>query len=112
MDLDQERPRIPRAQDDLFRPGVSARAKYQAMVVGRPGLGALLRHELVVLVAQVRSCGECGVDVGREVDLGHERDPERVGARDPPADLIGGVGAAGGSSVPAEHRGQRQAVTS
>ena len=55
MDLDQERPRIPRAQDDLFRPGVSARAKYQAMVVGRPGLGALLRHELVVLVAQARA---------------------------------------------------------
>jgi acetyltransferase-like isoleucine patch superfamily enzyme len=43
---------IPRAQDDLFRPGVSARAKYQALVVGRPGLGALVRHELVTMVAQ------------------------------------------------------------
>ena len=49
------RPGIPRAQDDLFRPGVSARAKYQALVVGRPGLGALLRHELVVLLAQARA---------------------------------------------------------
>jgi acetyltransferase-like isoleucine patch superfamily enzyme len=49
------RPEISRAQDDLFRPGVSARAKYEAMVVGRPGLGALLRHELVVLVAQARA---------------------------------------------------------
>ena len=44
-----------RAQDDLFRPGVSARAKYQALVVGRPGLGALVRHELVTMVAQSRA---------------------------------------------------------
>lgn len=43
---------IPRAQDDLFRPGVSARAKYQALVVGQPGLGALVRHELVTMAAQ------------------------------------------------------------
>lgn len=43
---------IPRAQDDLFRPGVSARAKYQALVVGRSGLGALVRHELVTMAAQ------------------------------------------------------------
>jgi acetyltransferase-like isoleucine patch superfamily enzyme len=45
-------PPIPRAQDDLFRPGVSARAKYQALVVGQPGLGALVRHELVTMAAQ------------------------------------------------------------
>jgi acetyltransferase-like isoleucine patch superfamily enzyme len=45
-------PTIPRAQDDLFRPDVSARAKYQSLVVGQPGLGALLRHELVTMVAQ------------------------------------------------------------
>ncbi len=45
-------PSIPRAQDDLFQPGLSARAKYQALVVGRPGLGALVRHELVTMAAQ------------------------------------------------------------
>jgi len=43
---------ISRAQDDLFQPGVSARAKYQALVVGRPGIAALVRHELVTMVAQ------------------------------------------------------------
>jgi acetyltransferase-like isoleucine patch superfamily enzyme len=42
---------IPRAQDQLFAKG-GARAKYSALVVGRPGWGALLRHEFVVLVAQ------------------------------------------------------------
>jgi acetyltransferase-like isoleucine patch superfamily enzyme len=45
---------IPRAQDQLFAPGRSSRAKYAALVVGRPGLGALLRHELVVGLAQAR----------------------------------------------------------
>jgi len=45
-------PSIPRAQDDLFEPGLSARAKYQALVVGQPGLGALVRHELVTMAAQ------------------------------------------------------------
>jgi acetyltransferase-like isoleucine patch superfamily enzyme len=43
---------ISRAQDDLFEAGVSARAKYQALVVGLPGLGALLRHEIVTMTAQ------------------------------------------------------------
>ena len=43
---------IPHAQDDLFRSGVSARARYQALVVGQPGLGALVRYELVTMVAQ------------------------------------------------------------
>jgi acetyltransferase-like isoleucine patch superfamily enzyme len=43
---------ISRAQDDLFEPGQSARAKYQALVVGQPGLAALVRHELVTMVAQ------------------------------------------------------------
>ena len=32
---------IPRAQDQLFAAGSSARAKYSALVVGRPGWGAL-----------------------------------------------------------------------
>ena len=43
---------IPRVQDELTRPGVSAREKYSALIVGRPGLGALVKHEAVVLVAQ------------------------------------------------------------
>jgi acetyltransferase-like isoleucine patch superfamily enzyme len=43
---------IARAQDDLFEPGVSPRAKYQALIVGQPGLGPLVRHELVTMVAQ------------------------------------------------------------
>lgn len=43
---------IPRAQDELFAPGTSAREKYQALVVGRPGWGALIAHELVTLVCQ------------------------------------------------------------
>jgi acetyltransferase-like isoleucine patch superfamily enzyme len=42
---------IPRAQDQLFARG-SARAKYAALIVGRPGLGALIKYELVVLLAQ------------------------------------------------------------
>jgi acetyltransferase-like isoleucine patch superfamily enzyme len=46
---------ISRAQDDLFQPGVSARAKYQALVVGRSGFAALLRHELVTMTAQSRA---------------------------------------------------------
>lgn len=43
---------IPRAQDQLFDRRQSARAKYAALVVGRPGLGALLKHEVVTLAAQ------------------------------------------------------------
>jgi acetyltransferase-like isoleucine patch superfamily enzyme len=45
---------IPRAQDQLFAPGQSSRQKYSALVVGRPGLAALIRYELVVLIAQAR----------------------------------------------------------
>jgi acetyltransferase-like isoleucine patch superfamily enzyme len=43
---------IGRAQDQLFAPGTSSRAKYADLVVGRRGLGPLLKYELVVLVAQ------------------------------------------------------------
>jgi acetyltransferase-like isoleucine patch superfamily enzyme len=43
---------IPRAQDQLFDRGMSARAKYEALVVGRRGWGPLLKHELITLVAQ------------------------------------------------------------
>jgi acetyltransferase-like isoleucine patch superfamily enzyme len=43
---------IPRAQDQLFDRRQSARAKYSALVVGRSGLGALVKHEAVTLAAQ------------------------------------------------------------
>jgi acetyltransferase-like isoleucine patch superfamily enzyme len=43
---------IPRAQDELFAAGRSARQKYAALVVGRPGWGALLKYELVVQLSQ------------------------------------------------------------
>jgi acetyltransferase-like isoleucine patch superfamily enzyme len=46
---------IPRAQDQLFAPGRTGRQKYAELVVGRPGLGALLRHEFVVMAAQSRA---------------------------------------------------------
>ena len=43
---------IKRAQEQLFDRRQSAREKYAALVVGRPGWGALLKHEIVTLVAQ------------------------------------------------------------
>ena len=36
---------IPRAQDQLFRAPGGARAKYSRLIVGKPGLWALLKHE-------------------------------------------------------------------
>ncbi len=45
---------IPGAQEQLFDTTRSGREKYAALVVGRPGWAALLRHELVTLVAQAR----------------------------------------------------------
>jgi acetyltransferase-like isoleucine patch superfamily enzyme len=79
---------IGRAQDQLFAPGVGGRAKYSALVVGRPGLGALVKHELVVAIAQARAgalglvlrkalypllLGSCGRNVvfGQNVVLRH-----------------------------------------
>jgi acetyltransferase-like isoleucine patch superfamily enzyme len=44
-----------RAQDQLFAPGRSSREKYAELVIGRPGLGSLLKYEFVVLVAQARA---------------------------------------------------------
>ena len=41
-----------KAQEQLFAPGKSSRAKYAELVVGRPGLGALLKYELIVMFAQ------------------------------------------------------------
>lgn len=43
---------IPRAQDQLFEGRTSAREKYAALVVGRSGWGALIKHEAVTLAAQ------------------------------------------------------------
>jgi len=43
---------IGKAQEQLFDPSRSSSAKYAALVVGRPGLGALLKYELVVTLAQ------------------------------------------------------------
>jgi acetyltransferase-like isoleucine patch superfamily enzyme len=78
---------IPRAQDQLFARG-SALAKYRALIVGRPGLGALLTYEIVVLFTQAlpgalglalrkicypRLLGACGRNVvfGQNVVLRH-----------------------------------------
>ena len=47
-----ERPPIAKAQEQLFASGTSSRGKYAALVVGRPGLGALLKYELIVMCAQ------------------------------------------------------------
>jgi acetyltransferase-like isoleucine patch superfamily enzyme len=43
---------IPRAQDQLFAGGQSARARYSTLVVGRPGWGALAHYELIQLFSQ------------------------------------------------------------
>ena len=43
---------IPRAQDQIFDQRRSAREKYAALVVGRPGWRALIRQEFVTLVSQ------------------------------------------------------------
>ena len=43
---------IDKAQEQLFAAGKSSRAKYVELVVGRPGLGALLKYELIVMFAQ------------------------------------------------------------
>ena len=43
---------IPRAQDELFAPGTSARQKYARLVVGRNGWGPLLAYEFVQLTSQ------------------------------------------------------------
>jgi acetyltransferase-like isoleucine patch superfamily enzyme len=43
---------IPRVQDELSRPGASAREKYAALIIGRSGWDALIKHEIVVLLSQ------------------------------------------------------------
>lgn len=41
-----------KAQEDLFAPGTSSGAKYSALIVGKPGLLALLKYELIVTFTQ------------------------------------------------------------
>lgn len=84
--------RVAGAQDQLFRAPGSPAAKYAALVVGRPGLAALLKYEAVVLLTQAvpgalglalrRTCyrwllGACGRNVvfGQNVVLRH---PHRI----------------------------------
>jgi len=43
---------ITRAQEQLFDRRTSAREKYAALVVGLPGLGPLVKHELITLLSQ------------------------------------------------------------
>jgi acetyltransferase-like isoleucine patch superfamily enzyme len=43
---------IQRAQDQLFAGGQSARQRYSALVIGRPGWAALLHYEIVQLFGQ------------------------------------------------------------
>src|SRR5258705_7862156 len=79
---------IARVQEQLFEAGKSARTKYIEVVVGRPGIGALLKYELVVTLAQPRAgalglvlrkalypwlLGSCGRNVifGQNVVLRH-----------------------------------------
>jgi acetyltransferase-like isoleucine patch superfamily enzyme len=43
---------IPRAQEQLFNTRQSAKEKYASLVVGRPGWGPLIQHELITLLSQ------------------------------------------------------------
>lgn len=45
---------VAKAQDQLFAPGKSSRQKYAELIVGQPGVGALLTYELVMMLAQAR----------------------------------------------------------
>jgi acetyltransferase-like isoleucine patch superfamily enzyme len=55
---------IKKAQEQLFASGSSSRAKYSALIVGRPGVAALLKYELVVTLAQARA-GAIGLALRR-----------------------------------------------
>jgi len=83
---------IPKAQEQLGDPSKSAREKYAEFVVGRPGWGALLKHELIVQLAQAvpgalglalrktlypKLLGSCGRNVvfGQNVVLRH---PQKI----------------------------------
>ncbi|MBE3134609.1 MAG: acyltransferase [Acidobacteria bacterium] len=81
---------IPRTPEQLFDAGRSARQKYAELVVGRSGLAALLRHELILMASQAtpgavglvlrrwlypKLLGACGRNVvfGQNVVLRHPR---------------------------------------
>ena len=81
-------PAIARVQEQLFAAGKSARTKYTELVIGRPGIGALLKYEFIVTLAQPRAgalglalrkalypwlLGSCGRNVvfGQNVVLRH-----------------------------------------
>jgi acetyltransferase-like isoleucine patch superfamily enzyme len=44
-----------KAQDQLFAPGKSSRQKYAELIVGKADVGALLKYELIVSLAQARA---------------------------------------------------------
>src|SRR5690242_9130266 len=44
--------KIPRAQDQLFSPAMTAREKYAALVVGKTDLLSLIEYELIVTFTQ------------------------------------------------------------
>jgi acetyltransferase-like isoleucine patch superfamily enzyme len=79
---------IARIQEQLAALGKSPRTKYSDLIVGRPGIGALLKYEFVVTLAQARAgalglvlrktlypwlLGSCGRNVvfGQNVVLRH-----------------------------------------
>jgi acetyltransferase-like isoleucine patch superfamily enzyme len=86
------RPPIDKAQEQLFAPGKSSFAKYAELVIGQPGIGALLKYELIVMFAQIWP-GALGLVVrkalyplllgscGRNVVFGHNvvvRHPHKI----------------------------------
>ena len=50
--MSSSEPGIEKAQEQLFDSSRSSRQKYVALVVGRPGLAALLQYELIVTLTQ------------------------------------------------------------
>lgn len=81
-------PAPAKIQEQLFAPGRSSRRKYAELVVGLPGVAALVRYELIVMAAQGRAgafglalrkwlypqlLGSCGSNVvfGQNVVLRH-----------------------------------------
>jgi acetyltransferase-like isoleucine patch superfamily enzyme len=59
-------PSIGKAQEQLFAPGTPARMKYASLVVGRPGLAALIKYESIVMLSQARP-GALGLALRRLV---------------------------------------------
>ncbi len=50
--MTETRSPIGKAQEQLFAAGTSAREKYASLVVGRRGLGSLLKYESIVMLSQ------------------------------------------------------------